>query len=460
MFSFFKSNNFSNKNNKNIFKYLDELENIEKRFEEIIIEFNKNNPRERIEVSGEWFFSKEIKSKIKNIIIPSIEEFEEDIKKLNRNESFKIETTINSRIINIEKKLIKLNSLIKKNINKIKNNKSKEILDETYQIMKLFINDLHKFTLEIKNFPFNNLDTKIQTKILDDLRKKRIFLPDINYFQAKEMIKKYTDEELILVLQYLSIEKPYLFITKDKLNNLNRFILKSSINSNKKTEYNFLISKFLGLFEIRNYGVKYEHKYYENIKKYELKEFITFIKGRSIIDNDIFREKEDILKYSYFLGACIANGFFVNLSDRLVNIHYNVLDFNKIKYEYRKENLGFKNPIFHIDYDLNSFQEIKQYFTDIIFRKSYGLYEELLFNKVDLNICDILEVRNHFIEGFEDSINRLRNIYLNNKEDIDFFIKDKHQFKILIQRLNPEWIEEFKKIENIEFKFIYEEMNS
>lgn len=434
--------------NGDINSYLSELKILES---ELVTQLNN--------LPGDWFMAIQVE-RILSQIDYSSSTIEKNFAHLSNLRIYKLDKLINKNIQVLENRFKKLLFLVEKNIRKLKLNKTDSLLNETRTIMSLLIKSIHELIFLLNGFALNKIKSKkIIDLLFDDILNKRLHIPDLNYSDSLDLIKNYTDEELILVLQYKnSREKPYLFITKDQSGHINRFILKISNSTNKsKSQSAFLISKLMGYLDIRNYNVVFEHKYYEEIGKYQKKEFLSFVPGNSLVDMGSITEGEKILSYAFFLGAALASGYILKLSDRLVNIHISEYSFSKIDSNY-KSYLGFSNPIYHIDYEFSCFTSVEQYFSDVLFRitPDENVYYQLLFNKINLNNVDINKLRSSFLEGFEAEVIRVKKLIQTLGDEFKIFL-EKNNLLFIYERIKEENIVIFKNYETKYFNYFKDE---
>ena len=388
----------------------------------------------------EWFESKEIIS-LFTIFLDKFEDLRKDIIILEEDKRFLLLKNIDQNLTKLEVEISKLITKVKKLINDPSlNTPTRDLVD----LMKLIVNRLHKLILLVQNYPILSIHNKKIFEELYSLFQKRIIkISSENFFQMKDLIMKFTKEEVIFVAEYTSNEKPLLILTKEKDGSINRYVLKKSTSSTKIDSKSFLISKLFSLFEIGTYSVNYKHiKNSEDFTHYEL---ITCSEGVSLDSLDSFEYNMEIEAFSYFLGAISTDAFIFNLNDRFANIYFNKKLFSK-QIRNKLLNLGKQNPIFHIDYDFSEKINMEEYLDKELFGLWGGIYIPLFIDKLQDNNVNLDNYRKFFLKGAEDEFERLSTVYIKNKEEIDNIIVSKN-LSFISQRLSKEGKELLFRVE-------------
>lgn len=388
----------------------------------------------------EWFESKEILSLFTSFLNKS-EDLRKDIILLEEDKRFLLLKNIDQNLTKLEVEISKLIIRVKNLVNDSNANTPTRDLVE---LMKLIVNRLHKLILLVQNYPIFSIHNKKIFEELYSLFQKRIIkISSENFFQMKNLIMKFTKEEVIFVAEYTSNEKPLLVLTKEKDGLINRYVLKKRISSNKIDSKSFLISKLFSLFEIGTYSVNYKHiKNSEDFTHYEL---ITCLEGVSLDSLDSFEYNMEIEAFSYFLGAISTDAFIFNLNDRFANIYFNKKLFSK-QIRNKLLILGKQNPIFHIDYDFSEKINMEEYLDKELFGMWGGIYIPLFVDKLQDTTADFENYRKFFLRGAEDEFERLSTVYIKNKEEIDNIIVSKN-LSFISQRLSKEGKELLFRVE-------------
>ncbi len=393
---------------------VDTLDSLRSYESELIIEIE--------EFPGEWLFSEEIR-KLFDKIGDSLSGLEKLFNSLDSDSRYKLFKVLSSKFIKIEVRIKRLIYDIKKNLSFIKRTNNKELNRRTLESMKYLINSIHEFSLLSKSFPIYKIrDNAILDDLFKSLRRKRLNVPDINYLEAKEMIKKVSDDELILVLQYESNNSPYLFITKNRYGEICRLIVKKEITNQSSKRSTFIISKLMGELKIPSFGIQYRVMAKEE-GLFQHTEYINFLPGRKIFELESLKNLDSLLSYSYLLGASFADSFIFNLKDRLVNVHIDFQKFEKIKFNSKHKFLGENNPIYHIDLEFPEKSDVPSYFQCQLFSNN-GLLVDLLYQKSNLVFSQYPErtkelrstIVENFMYGFRCEMSRILGEYQSKKE--------------------------------------------
>lgn len=390
------------------------------------------------ELPGEWILHKDL-----IILIDKLEkQFERNITRLEKTPQIEVEERVDKQF----KKTIRQVEIhlfhIKKILKQIeKGNHSQELSQTVKNSMKNLMDSLHVLHAHINLYPVNKIRRKkVWHELLLGLRKGHYLPTSIDQQKANEMIKKFTDSELIFAVEFNTTEKPFLLITLNRFNETKLHIIKKG-----NLRDAIIISEMMSLLRIKHMIINNHYKLKddnpENINH------IEFMDGKRIIELGRLRDKDTILAFAFLLGAACADGFVMNLSDRPMNIHIDLKKFNRVRKHYEQIR-GDDNPIFHVDYEFLSTNSHKDYLSSQIFGTN-GVFILMIIDLFDIHKSQLSlkEITREFNKGYSKEMIYIRINYFNKKGLIDRII-EKNNLGTLSIRCTSDIIPLFQTIED------------
>jgi len=414
--------------NKDVFSEFD-------RQEKELIKIYKDLP-------GDWLLHDDILQLIEKIE----DSIEKNEKKLKESEFGRLETKVNKRVEELIKRIERHLFLLKQHLVKVKSNKVKKNLTPTIkQSMQILADDLHKLVFYANLYPIHNIQRrKFWKGILKGLNDGTFLPPDISYEKASELVNNFVNEKLVVVVQYNSNERPYLMITLDGKKPVFHIIKSGDPGTS------LIISKLMRLLGMKHMIIDYKRKFIDD--KVEHLNKINFFEGMKFIDMGRVRNVDEVMSLAYYLGAACADGFVMNLDDRPGNIYIDYTYFEKIKKRrIRERYLSSSNPIFHIDYDFVDIKDMRLYLESQIFGV-YGIFVHFIMGNVDMtnSRLRIPFILGFFNLGFQQEMQRIRDYYNSNKQQVDSLLVN-NKLGYIKKRLDPQV---FRLLLDVESEYI------
>ncbi len=383
--------------------------------DKILEQFKKEEDELRkiyTELPGNWFLHEKIIEHLEWLEI----EIEESLKNLENSIRSDIQRQLEKGFNGLMNRIKKHNEVIKNLIKKVKSkNLTQDLPSKAIKSMELLINEIHILRMESQLYPIQKIkNKKIWKSVLEGLKNNTYIPPDIDLATAKKRVQHFSNSELILALQFNTWERPYLMITLDN-KKINMHIIKKG-----RLTKDLFISKLMNLLGIRHMVIDYKHKMFGN--KVEHLNKIEFMKGKNIESLNRLSNRDEILAFSFLLGAACADAFVTNLSDRPLNMRIDEKKFKLLKRK-PKHGLGNENPIYNIDYEfLNSTNE-EDYIKGQFF-SSRGLFILMFVDKTDLVKAKLKKekVIEMFNKGYIKELKIITHNYHKNKNQIDILL--------------------------------------
>jgi hypothetical protein len=374
-----------------------------------------------------WFLHKDIL----NLLHKIEQDLYSNLEKIKKSKWGRLERKIDRNFDKIIKQIRKYLKQIDSYLLKLERGKiEKELATNVLNSMNKLVDLLHLLSFQVNLYPVHLIHRKKLFKdLLDGLAEGIYLLSDISQDTAKKLIEKFTGDQLIVVVQYHTNEKPYLLITKNRFGNLEHHIIKKG-----RVGVELIISKLMRFLSLRHMVINYKRKLIDD--KIEHLNKIAFMEGIRILELGKLNSSDEALNFSYLLGAACADAFVLNLSDRPFNIFINIREFKLLAKSNTTHFLGDKNPIFHIDYEFLETMEPHLYLRGQLFGP-YGLLVNFLLTGVDFVITKLKkeEVLQSFNDGYFAELLHIQNNYSNNKSQIDYLL-DKNNISYLSGRFN------------------------